>query len=60
MKKILKVVILIIAIVGVVKVLNVINEKEYQKAISRCGSKDNLVISYTQQGDKYYSCKVEK
>jgi len=60
MKKILVVIISIVALIGIVSLLNLMEEKNYNNAIERCGSEDNLVINYTNQGDKYYSCKVER
>ena len=33
---------------------------EKEKANIRCGGADNVVVRYTNQGDKYYQCKVEK
>lgn len=33
---------------------------EKEKANTRCGGADNVVVRYTNQGDKYYQCKVEK
>ena len=32
----------------------------YQNAVSRCGNEKNVVLRHTNQGDRYYSCKVEK
>ena len=33
---------------------------EKEKANIRCDGADNVVVRYTNQGDKYYQCKVEK
>lgn len=57
MKRFASTILLIIVLVGAVKVLNTLNEKEYQKAVSKCGSKENVITKYTNQGDKYYICK---
>ena len=51
------------AIVGVLVLcfygLNALDRHEYNRAIERCGA-DNIVERYTNQGDVYYTCKVEK
>ena len=49
-----------IALFGCFKLLQLQDQHEYNKAIERCGNVENLNIHYTQQGDKYYTCKVEK
>lgn len=49
-----------IALFGCFKLLQLQDQHEYNKAIERCGSVENLNTRYTQQGDKYYTCKVEK
>jgi hypothetical protein len=49
-----------IALFGCFKLLQLQDQYEYNKAIERCGSVENLNTHYTQQGDKYYTCKVEK
>lgn len=49
-----------IALFGCFKLLQLQDQHEYNKAIERCGSVENLNTHYTQQGDKYYTCKVEK
>ena len=59
MKKILVGVVLIIAIVGCVKLLELQDNYNKNNAIKTCG-KNNVVIKYTNQGDRYYTCKVEK
>jgi len=50
----------IIGIVICILTLNKMSDNEYKKAINRCNGKDNVITSYTNQGDKYYSCKVDK
>jgi len=60
MKKILVVIISIVALIGIVSLLNLMEEKKYNDAIERCNGKDNVITNYTNQGDKYYSCKVER
>lgn len=50
----------ILAIVGCFWLLNLQDQHEEKRAIERCGGKDNIVERYTNQGDKYYTCKVEK
>ena len=49
-----------VAIFGCCKALQLQDQHEKERAIARCGSESNLVEHYTQQGDVYYSCKVEK
>ena len=49
-----------IALFGCFKLLQLQDQHEYNKAIERCRSVENLNTHYTQQGDKYYTCKVEK
>lgn len=49
-----------IALFGCFKLLQLQDQHEYNKAIERCGNVENLSTHYTQQGDKYYTCKVEK
>lgn len=39
--------------------LNALDRHEYNRAVERCGA-DNIVERYTNQGDIYYTCKVEK
>lgn len=52
------------AIVGVLVLcfygLNALDRHERNRAIERCGGVDNIVERYTNQGDTYYQCKVEK
>lgn len=36
------------------------DERNYRHAIERCGSVENLVKHQTNEGDIYWSCKVEK
>ena len=31
-----------------------------KNAIERCGGENNIVERHTNQGDRYYTCKVEK
>ena len=49
-----------VALFGCFKLLQLQDQHEYNKALERCGSVKNLNTHYTQQGDKYYTCKVEK
>lgn len=55
-----KLFILIILIIICGKVLNAIDNKEYNRAVERCGNSDNVVERYTNLGDKYFTCKVDK
>lgn len=50
----------LLAIIGCFWLLNLQDQYEEKRAIKRCDGKDNIVERYTNQGDKYYTCKVEK
>ena len=50
---------MLIIVLGIV-LLNIQDNHIKKNAISRCGNEDNIVEHYTEQGDKYFSCKVEK
>lgn len=50
----------IIVLVGCVKLLNAIEKNEYNKAITRCGNKNNIVEHISEYGDNFYTCKVER
>lgn len=50
----------LLAIIGCFWLLNLQDQYEEKRAIERCDGKDNIVERYTNQGDKYYTCKVEK
>lgn len=39
--------------------LNALDKHEYNRAIEKCDA-SNIVERYTNQGDIYYQCKVEK
>lgn len=60
MKKIFYVMILFIGLMGCLKILALVDENNYNIAINKCGSKDNIIINYDSTGDRYYSCKIEK
>lgn len=45
---------------GCIKLLQWQDQKNYEYAIERCDSVENLVKHQTQEGDIYWSCKVEK
>lgn len=49
----------VIAIIGCVKLLQLQDANEYKNAIKRCGE-DNVTTRYTNDGDKYYTCTIEK
>ena len=55
-----KLFILIIIVIICGKVLNAIDNKEYNRAVERCGNSDNVVERYTNLDDKYFTCKVDK
>lgn len=50
-------IIILLIFISLVGLLNLIDTKEYNKAIEYCNGKDNVITSYTNQGDKYYICK---
>ncbi len=52
----------VIILVGVLSIYGLValDNYEKEKANTRCGGADNVVVRYTNQGDKYYQCKVEK
>ena len=50
----------VIALIGCVKMLQWQDQKNYEYAVERCGSEENLVKHYTNEGDVYWTCKVEK
>jgi len=60
MKKLGLAIILILVFIGGFKVLAIQEEHERQNAIARCGGESNVITNYTNQGDKYFSCKVDK
>lgn len=51
--------VLIIAIVLGGLSLKALDTHEKERALDRCYPNE-IVVKYTSQGDKYYSCKVEK
>ena len=48
--------------IGVLSIYGLVGLDNYEKekANTRCGGADNVVVRYTTQGDKYYQCKVDK
>jgi hypothetical protein len=50
----------VLAIIGLFKLLQLQDQKNYEYAIERCGSVENLVKHQTQEGDIYWTCLVEK
>ena len=44
---------------GCIKLLQWQDQKNYEYAIERCGSADNLIEYHTKEGDTFYHCKVE-
>lgn len=59
MKEMLIIVVGLVVIAMLGKGLQAMDEQAKNNAIERCG-KDNVVVRYTNQGDRYYQCKVEK
>ena len=60
MKSILKGVFLIILIISCFQLLRGIENNNYKKAIEKCNGKENVITKYTNSGDRYFICKVEK
>lgn len=60
MKEMLVIVIGLVVIAMLGKGIQAMDEQAKNNAIERCGGKSNVVEKYTNQGDRYYSCKVEK
>lgn len=58
-KEMLVIVGMIVVIILSFKGLEAMDNQAKNKAIEKCG-KDNVVVKYTNQGDRYYQCKVEK
>ena len=59
-KETLFVIVAILAIVGCFKLLQLQDQHEYQRAVERCGGESNITERYTNQGDKYDTCTIEK
>lgn len=56
-----KVVIVGIAIISFLGMIcNNQMEEHKAKMINKCGGEDKIVAYYTKEGDKFYTCKVEK
>lgn len=53
-------IICLIVIVIIGKAFALVDQHEYNRAVERCGNENNIVEKYTNQGDKYYTCKVDK
>lgn len=53
----LNAIVALLVFISLVGLLNLIDTREYTKAIERCNGKDNVITNYTNQGDKYYTCK---
>ena len=60
MKKLVFYGICILGIVGCFKLLELQYNHEKDRAITRCGSENNIVENFTKDGDSYWTCKVEK
>lgn len=60
MKKIFEIVVLIGIVIVLLSGLKALDNYEKNRAIERCGGVDNIVEKYTNQGDIYYQCKIEK
>lgn len=57
---------IIIGVIGVLVViilmllLNIQNKNNYIHAIKMCGNEENIIEHFTEEGDIYYTCKIEK
>lgn len=63
MKRLQSLVLLVLAIGaiwGCGKLLQLQDQHEEQRAVERCGGQDNIVKHYTNQGDAYWTCAIEK
>ena len=60
MKEMLIIVVGLVVIAMLGKGLQAMDEQAKNNAIERCGGKSKVVEKYTNQGDRYYSCKDEK
>ena len=51
-----------ITILFIIVATNVFNwlENENYKRVAKTCEKENIIIKYDNQGEKYYSCKVER
>jgi len=49
----------VLGLIGCVKLLQWQDQKNYEHAIEKCGSVDNIIEYHTQEGDTFYHCKVE-
>lgn len=52
--------VLVIIIALLTMVCNNQAEEHKNKMITKCGGEDKIVAYYTKEGDKFYTCKVEK
>lgn len=56
-----KVVVILLVVLGLlVNCTNNQMEEHKAKMIEKCGGEDKIVAYYTKEGDKFYTCKVEK
>lgn len=59
-KKVMIIIIMIVSLIAIYKLLELQDTKAYNNAVARCGSDSNVVVKHTNQGDRYYLCKVDK
>lgn len=52
--------VLVIIIALLTMVCNSQAEEHKSKMIEKCGGEEKIVAYYTKEGDKFYTCKVEK
>ncbi len=54
------VVICSICLILAILILNKLDEYNKKRAIENCNGKDNIIVTYDNNGDKIYTCKNEK
>lgn len=59
MKKVLIMFLGVVAMIGAFKVLSLVDNDNYRRAEKECG-KNNVVATYDNIGDRYYTCEVAK
>lgn len=56
-----KIFILVLVVLGVlISCTNNQEEQHKERIVEKCGGEDKITAYYTKEGDKFYTCKVEK
>lgn len=56
-----KIFILVLVVLGVlISCTNNQAEEHKARIVEKCGGEENVTFYYTKEGDKFYTCKVEK